>query len=1038
MELTVLGPVETHVTVEFRLLGPMTVSRGGQRVPLARGKQRALLATLLLRHGEVVSVDELAEVLWGDDPPTSARVTVQNYVMRLRSTLGEAGRDLRTEPGGYLLRVPADQLDVSRFEALTQAASAAARAGNWHEASAKASLALDLWRGAPLADVEACLLQARERPRLEELRRQALEVRIEAELRLGDHQRVITELAPLIAAAPLRERLHGLLMQALHASGQQAEALAAYERARQTLIAELGTEPGAALQELHLHILTGEPAVSPARPNAAGHVAGPPVPRELPADVAAFTGRAAELAALDQILLGTRASHARAGEGTTAAVISAVSGTAGVGKTALALRWAHQAAPHFPDGQLHVNLRGYDPAQPLTASDALAGFLRSLGVPGEQIPPEEDERAARYRSLLAGKRMLILLDNASTVDQVRPLLPGHPECRVVVTSRDSLAGLIARDGARRLDLDLLPVKDAAALLRELIGERAAADPAAVAELAEHCGRLPLALRVAAELAVSRPADSLTRLVADLKDEQRRLDLLSAHGDPRTAVRAVFAWSYQHLDEDTARAFRLAGLHLGADFEPYAVAALTGSELREARRAIDTLNRAHLVHAAAPGRYAMHDLLRAYARALSGKVDGPDEEQAALSRLFNHYVHASAAAMDVFHPAERYRRPRIPAPPTPVPPFADPAQALAWLDGQRDCLVTTAQYAADHGRPWVATRLSATLYRYLDLGSHCADARAVHACALRSARQCGDRTAEGVALNALGGIDLLQGRYQQAGANQRAALAAFVESGDRANQAHALNSLGNVAHHQGAYQAATARYEQALALYRETGHRNGQAVVLSNLGAVLKSLGRYQHAIGHYQQALALYRQTGNRHGEAIALSNIGSAYERQGSHQEAAEFHQEALGLHRAMGNRNGEAIALNNLGTIERHRGRYPEAIALHQRAFTMHCETGDRSMQAAAINNLGLALLSSGETRCARTQYAAALDIASQIGDKYEQGRAHAGLGDVGQADGEIGPAIGHWQQALALFTELGVPEAAEVQPRLSAAASSKAGSE
>jgi hypothetical protein len=344
-------------------------------------------------------------------------------------------------------------------------------------------------------------------------------------------------------------------------------------------------------------------------------------------------------------------------------VISAIGGTAGVGKTALAVHWAHRVAGRFPDGQLYVNLRGYDPDQPVPAADALRGLLRSLGVPGQDIPPETAERAAHYRSLLAGRRVLVVLDNARSADQVRPLLPGNPACAVVVTSRDALSGLVARDGAARLDLEVLALAEAVALLRTLIGARVDAEPEAAAELASQCCRLPLALRVAAELATSRTGRSLASLTAELADLGARLDLLEADSDPLTQVRTVFSWSCRQLDAETAQAFRLLGLHPGPDLEPYAAAALAGTTVHQAQRILAALTRAHLIQPVSPGRHGMHDLLRGFARELSATWDGGQEQHAALTHLLDHHLHTAAVAMDIMFPAERQRQPRIPQPAT---------------------------------------------------------------------------------------------------------------------------------------------------------------------------------------------------------------------------------------------------------------------------------------------------------------------------------------------------------------------------------------
>ena len=464
--------------MEFRLLGPLTVRSGTAIVQVPRGKQRAVLAALLLNANRVVPVEDLAETLWGSDPPPSARVTIQNYVMRLRKALGDTSEcPISTQPPGYLIRVDAGDLDVARFEARLTAARAAARDGSWDTAASEARAALALWRGEPLADVDSELLAQREVTRLAELRLQALEARIDADLHLGRNAEVIVELRHLAECHPLREHLRGLLMLACYRDGRQAEALAAYADARRVLVGELGAEPGTGLRELHQRILAADPALElPQVERPAADGAEPVVPRQLPAAVRHFTGRALELA----LLTGWVDQAGQERPGTV--VISAIGGTAGVGKTALAVHWAHQVADRFPDGQLYVNLRGYDTDGPVPAADALAGFLRALGVPGQDIPADADERAARYRSLLAGRRILMVLDNAGSVDQVRPLLPATPGCAAVVTSRDSLAGLVARDGAYRLDLDLLPLPDAIGLLRALIGERATADPDAAAEL----------------------------------------------------------------------------------------------------------------------------------------------------------------------------------------------------------------------------------------------------------------------------------------------------------------------------------------------------------------------------------------------------------------------------------------------------------------------------------------------------------------------------------------------------------------------------
>ncbi len=1011
------------VVTDFCLLGPLLVRSGSVVVPVRRGKQRAVLAALLLSDGKVVSLDELGEILWGPWPPPSARVTVQNYVMRLRKALADTdGSRISTQSHGYLIRVDPGELDVTRFEALLDAAREAARDSSWDTAAAKSRAALLLWRGEPLADVDSEVLAAREVPRLAELRLQALEVRIDADLHLGRQAEVIAELRQLVTGHPLREHLHGLLMLALYRDGRQAEALAAYQDARRVLVEELGTEPGMELRELHQRMLAGDPAL--AVPGPATHAAGAAAPRELPAGVAHFTGRTSELAALST-LLGAAGDQM---PGTV--VISAIGGTAGVGKTALAVHWAHQAAGRFPDGQLYVNLRGYDPAQPVTAADALAGFLGSLGVAGQDIPAEEAGRAARYRSLLAGRRMLVVLDNAGSAEQVRPLLPGDPACAVVVTSRDALTGLVARDGARRLDLDLLPLEDAVGLLRALIGARVDADPAAAALLASRCCRLPLALRVAAELAAARPAVPLAELVGELADRQRRLDLLDASGDPRCAVRAVFSWSYRHLDTAAARAFRLLGLHPGPDLDSYAAAALAGTTPAGAGQLLDQLAHAHLIQPARPGRYGMHDLLRAYARELAAQ-DGKQEQPAALTRLFNYYLAAAGASMDALAPAERHRRPLIPPSATPLPPLRTPDAASAWLDAERSVLVAVAACMATGGWPEHAIRLSAILFRYYrDIGGHYNDALAVHTHALHAAERSGDRAAQADALRNRGMVDYRLGRYQQAADQIRQALEICRDLGDRSGQACAHSNLGVVLWGWARYQPSAEHFRQALALHRELGDQFGQANALDSLGTVLGREGHYPQAAEHHRQALEICRELGNRRGEARALANLGAVLSWQGRCQEAVGHLESALAVFRQFGDRLGEADALKDLAAALRCQGRYDEAVSHHKQTLAMFRELGNRSGETEALNGLGEAFLASGQPGDALARHASALVLASQIGDAYEQARAHHGLARAHQAVGDPGQARHYRQQALALFTTLGTPEADQVRAELIAA--------
>jgi DNA-binding SARP family transcriptional activator/Tfp pilus assembly protein PilF len=1008
--------------MRFGVLGPVLVHDGDTLVDIRAPRQRTLLAALVVQVGRAVPAEKLAEELWDAGPPAAAAVTLRTHVMRLREVLGlKAGARLLTRSGCYQLDAGEAEVDHLLFAALCSRGCTAAEAGRWRQADRALSDALGLWRGAPLADIASECLRSEAAPHLEQLHLQALEWRNDARLSLARHSELLTELQALVAENPLRERFHAQLMLALYRCGRQADALSAFQHARHLMVEELGIEPGPELRELHQRMLAADRSLE-VRHQATALVAPvDAVPQQLPPAVRNFTGRQREMDALAAEL-----DQADIEPGPRTLVISAISGTAGVGKTALALQWAHQFADRFPDGQLYVNLRGYDPGQPMSATDALARFLRDLGVAGSDIPAEEEERAARYRSLLAGRRMLIVLDNAGQAGQVRPLLPGRPECTTVVTSRDALAGLVARDGARRLDLDLLPFADAISLLQILIGARVDAEPDAAAALAAFCGRLPLALRIAAELAVARPAASLASLAAELAGQQHRLDLLDAGGDPRTGVRTVFSWSIRHLDPGTARAFGLLGLHPGPDLDAYAAAALTGTSLQQARGMLDQLMRAHLIQATGPGRHGMHDLLREYARELAAD-DGHDEQQAALTRLFDYYLHGAAAAMDTLYPAEQHQRPRGSAPAAIAPRLTEPGTAGAWLAAELPCLVAVAVHAATDGWPAHAIDLAATLFRYLDADGHFPEAVIIHGHARRAAQQTGDVAAEARALIRLGTAESRKGRYQRAAGHFEQALALSRQAGDRDGEARAYTSLGNVAYWQGRYEQAIGYHQLALSQHRESGNRIGEATALSNLGLAEMRPGRFQQSVGHLQQALALHRDTGNQRGEVHVLLNLGEVSLRQGRHEQAAPYLQQALALARDASNRVAEAAGLASLGELDLRQGRYQHAARRLQEALALARDIGAHSTETEALNLLGEGLLATGDHAQARIHHGAALALASQTGDTYWQARAHDGLARIHHAVGDLEQARHHWQLALTLYTEMASPEADQVRAQL-----------
>ena len=965
------------VDVEFRVLGPVEVVASGRVLAPAEPRQRAVLAALAVDAGRTVPTETLIDRVWGDRPPAQARRTLHAHISRVRGLLDVAGQQLVRGPGGYRLAVAADQLDLHRFRALAaraqdDAASPADRAALLREA-------LALWRGEPLAGLRSAWADGRRLAWSQERTAAMLEWAA-AETDAGNAESAAGPLAQLTAEQPLAEPVAAMLMRVLAAAGRTAQALDEFTRIRRELRDELGVEPGPVLQAAQRDVLRGAvPASRALRPR--------PSPAQLPPAAVPFTGRGSELADLDRLRRDVPA-------------VLVIAGTAGVGKTALATAWSHRVKEEFPDGQLHLNLRGYDPDRPMTADEALAAFLGALLPPGAPVPTGRSERAARLRSELAGRRVLVLLDNAATAEQVRPLLPGDPGCLVVVTSRDSLPGLVARDGARRLDLDLLDAAEAAALLRRLVGRRAAADPAATATLAELCARLPLALRVAAERAVARPALPLADLAGELADERRRLDLLAAGGDERTAVRSVFSWSVRELPPPAARLFRLLGRHPGPDIGVPAAAALLGDEPDRARDLLDVLARAHLVRMTGDGRYDMHDLLRAYACDLPA-----DDAPAAIERLLDHYLATAVRAMDQVYPAEKLRRPAAPA--ASGPSFRDAADALGWLDAERACLLAAGVSAAGSGRPDHARDLSATLLRYLD-GRHNTDALTLHGAALRAAR---DPPAEALARNALGGACIQAGRHDEATGHLTRALELFAAAGDLSGQARALANLGTVAERLADLGLAAERYERALALFVQVGDDAARAHVLTRLGAVRRRLGQPAEAAGHLADALALHRSTGHRFGEAWALSGLGEAELGAGSPERAVALLGDSLALFRTLGDPAGEAWALTHLGAAETAAGRPRSAADHHALAGRIFAEIGERDGQAWAFNGLGEAVRAEGRLDAAIGHHEAALRVAAETGARDQQARAHAGLAAAWQAAGDPQRAASHRRLASAL---------------------------
>jgi len=920
--------------VRISLLGPVQVTADGETLAGIAPRHRAVLAYLLLNAARVISTEKLIDAVWGIDAPDTARSQIHAAVTALRRAFrnAEAKGIVETRPGGYVALPEPGQLDLHEFTRLVAE-------GRFREA-------LALWHGDALAGVHAYYAPTA-RALLEDRRLAAVECLMQAELDAGHHDRVLAELTGHVAAQPLRERLVGQLVVALHRCGRQGDALAAARSYRTALAEEQGLDPGQAFVELERTVLTGAPS-----PTTAGPAAGDPVRSNfLPYDLPDFAGRRTEL---ELLLTG----HPN--------MIVTIDGMAGIGKTTLAVHVAHRLADRFPDGQLFVDLRANTAGQePLPASAVLETLLRRLGV--TDVPAGEAERSARWRAELAHRRAVVVLDNAADGEHVRPLLPGSgSRSLLLITSRRRLVDL---DGAQTLSVDVLPPDDAFSLFHSVVGERAAAEPAAVRDVLQRCGYLPLAIRICAARLQHRPRWAVSDLARRLHQEQRRLVELATS---QRSVSAAFAVSYQQLTAAEQRMFRLLGLAPGRDIEPHAAAALAGVSTLEAEDLLEGLLDAHMVLQYEPYRYVLHDLLREHARSMA-------DDDEALMRLLVHYLHRSRAAINTLFP-NSVHEPDLPAPDPPASPITDPAEAVRWLDAERANIIST----VTHGPKICVGLLASALRPYLDRQAHHDDAVVLHTTALRRSRALGDRAVEGRALADLAWTYWRRGDYQQA---EEIAHEALATSEDARARALALNALGNVAWRRRDSATAERHLKQALDLTRISGDRSREGFVLGDLGMILDRLDRHDEAYRHLDLALALHRKESNP----------------------------------------LGEARVLNQLGSVLRHQGRADEAISRHRRAAALYRALGNSSDESSAINGLGEAALVLGDPAGAIEHHTAALAIAENVGNRPERARAHHGLARAHLSQGQQDLAREHADSALRLYSELRVPDTDDVRALL-----------
>ncbi|MGY4895624.1 AfsR/SARP family transcriptional regulator [Micromonospora aurantiaca (nom. illeg.)] len=931
------------MAVEFRVLGDLDVRVDGRTVRIGHARQQCVLAALLVEPNRVVATEQLISRVWGDEVPDGATATLRGYLSRLRRAL--AGTDevriVRRHPG-YLLAVDPDRVDLHRFRELTEQAR---RAGDDATAISCLERALGLWRGEAFDGLTTPWLAAY-RQTLDRQRLAAALDRNDIALRRGRHVRLLPDVLALSGRHPWDERLAAQAMLALYRCGRQADALEHFHRMRRRLAAEVGTDPSPPLAQLYQQILSADAAIAPpdlpgggessATATGTARDAGA-VPRQLPASPGVFAGRTAQLARLDE-QLGDAGRPDGVG---SPVVISSIGGGGGVGKTWLALRWAHANAGRFPDGQLYVNLRGFDPAaDPVAWPAAVRGFLEALGVEPARVPADPDARASLYRTLVAGRRLLVVLDDARDTATVIPLLPGTPTSAVLVTSRRQLAGLVTTHGARPLPLDVLPDDEAHELIVRQVGAaRVAEHPDAVADILRFCGGLPLALGIVAARAALHPELPLSSVAAELTTAVHPLDAL-AGDEATTNLRVVLSRSLAALTPAAAEVFTLLGLAPGPDISRAAAAGLTARTPDELRPPLRELVDAHLVQEHVAGRYRMHDLVRSFA--VERATGDPAGTRPALCRLVDHHLHTAHAAALLLSPQ---RDPLTLAPAAPgvtAERLDDLAAALAWFTSEHQVLLAIIDYAAGNGLDTAAGQLSWTLATYFDRQGHWHDWATVARRAVEATRRSGDRPAQAQAHRLLAGACSNLGRYDEAQRNLLAALDLFAALGDDEGRAHTHFDLSMLHDRQRQPREALPHARRSLALYERVGGPLKQAVALNAIGWYHSQLGEHHDAITFCRRALALSEQAGSAYGQANTWDSIGFAHHHLGEYEHAVDCFRQALALFTDIGDRHAEGIVLDHLGDTWAAAGRADAARDAWRRSLALLDELGHADAEA------------------------------------------------------------------------------------------------
>ncbi|MFG2224123.1 BTAD domain-containing putative transcriptional regulator [Streptomyces sp. NPDC048644] len=969
------GPGQRRERLRFTVLGPVRAWRGERELAAGSPQQRALLSALLLRGGRTATAAELVDALWGDAPPHAALAALRTYASRIRKALGDDADMLVSESGGYAIRSadgrPLD-LDIDHAEQYAVEAEKAKVAGDRYRARDLLEAALAQWDGEPLAGLGGPYAD-NQRTRIDEWRRSLTEGRLELELELGCHTEAVSELTSLTAAHPLRERLRELLMLALYRSGRQAEALAVYADTRKLLADELGVDPRASLSELQQRILRADPDLDPpTAPASSRNQAEPVIPRpqQLPATVSDFTGRASFVAELSE-QLATAEGHVMA--------VSALTGIGGVGKTTLAVHVAHAAHRHFPDGQLYVDLQGagHSPSEPDTV---LAAFLRALGVPEASIPDGLDERAALYRSSLAGRRVLTLLDNARDAAQIRPLLPGTEGCAALITSR---ARMIDLAGAHLIDLDVMSPEEAFTLFTRIVGEeRVNAEREASMDVVGACGFLPLAIRIAASRLAARRTWTVSFLARKLADERRRLDELRA-GD--LAVKATFELGYGQLEPQQARAFRLLGLADGPDLSLAAAAALLDMDTDAAESLLESLVDTSLLESAAPGRYRFHDLVRLYARSCAERDEQPPEERdAALSRLLDFYL-ASAAQMYMMERPGDSLLDQMETPHYPGLVFTNRSEALTWLFGETRCLIACALQNTGPAGLRRAVDLLLLTRDMAESGANNRQYEQANLTLLAAALEADDQHAAGRAHWALSPICTQFGRLSDADEHAKLATLLGLAAGDPFSSSNGPNDRGIIAGIRHHHEEAEAYLNQALVAFRDNRSKQSEASALCNLSRVHLDTGRIDSAIHLAEQGIACYREAGASRRLGNGMYALGMALTLAGRLDEATDQLAAALAIFQDSRQRFWEGMTYLRMAEVDLAAGRPTSAANYAEQALTALRGIGGGRWRADTLTTLGHALSQIGHTGRAKVCWQEVMSLRAQLGLPADTGMHH-----------------------------------------------------